>query len=191
MNKNLVIGIFLSLLFHGFLFLGLSHFELTKKNFSKKLGQAKIRAVLKVISVKETHKSKPDRKKAKSLYKKKKIEAPQNIQPQKLQDTNKSKVSTGENSVVAKYLTSLRSEIVKNKYKNRVATIMKLKGEVELSFKVIWPDKITDLKVIKRSEHAPLNDSALSTIERIEDIPKLPNMLKLGGIEVSIKVIYE
>lgn len=188
MSKQLLGGILISIVFHLLLLFGLNRFELTEKtNFSDKLGKSKIKTYLKVVSIKKKRKKNTPNKKGllpKKVEKREKKETLNN-------DVTKSKANSGEDTEVARYLSALRSEIVKNKYKSKVATLMKMKGAVELSFKVVWPNKIIDLQLVSKSKHAPLNDSARKTIERISSIPAIPKSLKSKEIEVSIQVIYE
>lgn len=187
MNKNLVIGIFLSLIFHGVLIFGFSNFN--DSSFSNQLGESKIKVILKAVTEKRKNLNlplKPIKEKRTKNSKVSKIS-----EDKEITDISKSKNSVGNNTIIAKYLTQLRSEIVKNKYKNQAARIMKHSGNVELSFKVIWPNQIKDLKILSLSEFSSLNDSAIATIKRIRNVPRLPEQLKNEEVEVSIEVIYE
>lgn len=186
MNSKLYLGIFFSLAFHAMLLWSFSENNLLPQtHFSKNLGQSKIRAILKVVAVQKQQQEKNIN--AKKRLKKKK-ESKQLIQKS---DSTQTKIDQGEETIIASYLSALRSQIVKNKYKNKAAELMKLTGTVEMSFKVSWPNIISDLKLTSKSRYGALNDSAIKTIQRIHRVPTLPKSLKSKALNVKLELIYK
>ncbi len=190
MDKKLLGSIFTSTAIHMALFVSIGTFcnLYHKVNYSEKAGESSLKGVLRVSTRTE-------------YLKPKRIEQSEKLSPQKKKQVAKTpqlptkstrgKVNQGENQLIAAYLSEVRSLIVKNKYKNRIAKRLQLKGKVGLSFKISWPNEISDIAIILPSEHEPLNHSAKKSIESLSNIPAIPNKLKQKSIPVSLNMIYE
>lgn len=113
------------------------------------------------------------------------------IQQDEVSDRTAATESQGENTVLAAYLSEVRNIIVKNKFKNKLASKLNLKGPVEVSFTIVKPNFIKDLFVIKSSGHSPLDQSALQTVNNISHLPPVPNVLELESLSVKFVVDYQ
>lgn len=179
---KLFLSFFVSFCFHGFLLWGASNTFLEKKeNFSKNNGQTEIRAIIQISENKEVKKKGNQKEKKKTANKPKQTNSSQ----------AQGKIDQGQTSIIAKYLTEVRTLIVKHKYKSRMAKKLKLKGEVSISFIINKPNIITALKIEKSSNLSILDDSALQTVKAVEAFPIIPNALKESSIPVLFNVIYE
>lgn len=106
-----------------------------------------------------------------------------------INDVTSSKNSSGENSILSKYLYEVRQTIVKNRYKNNVASKLRLKGEVEVGFVISKDNEIKALKILKSSGYEPLDQSAMQTIKKISSFPNIPN--EIANKDLSINFVIE
>lgn len=154
-----------------------------KTNYSQNAGRSFIKAQISYEQIKNVEiKRKGLKKSPKKIPKKNKTAK---------SDNTKSKKTSGKNSVLAKYLTKIRSTIVKNKYKSRVAERFNLKGKVKVSFEIDEESKILGVKVIQSSSIDPIDTSAIETIKRLKDLPKVPTELAMKNIPIELEIIYE
>ncbi len=178
-----VIASAISLLIHFILLFGFNSILTTKKNhFSQNNGSTQVKISIKIDDSQVEVKSKSKNPTKKSKKKKKRS--------QKTADTGK-ETSKGNKSILAKYLSSVRSVIVEHKFINRISKKLKLKGSVGLSFTILQPNKISNLRITKSSNKKPLDSSALKTIELIKELPSIPNELNKSSIPISLSVVYK
>jgi protein TonB len=162
-----------------------------KLNLSKNQGITKIKVSLGVFEQVKKTKRFPDKgnlpTKKKKIHKKLKKKKVEN------RDLNKSKSikDSGEQTAIAKYLNLVHKEIAKFKFKNRMAKRLKLQGEVHLKFTISWPNTLENLEIVKSSKSRFLDNSALKSVERIEELPQMPEMLKAQVLPVFVKINYE
>jgi TonB family protein len=188
MNKIFIKCLLVSITLHILLFLNQSNHSFAPKlNFSKKLGRGQIKARITIFERKE---QKPEFSKKVGLLKtKKKVTK---SQKQKINTQNSKGISdNGSEELIAKYLSSVRKIIAKNKVKKRMARKLKLTGSVKLNFKIRAPNEIVELKIIKNSKFKQLDDSALQTMASVTDIPMIPKALNRVEIPVTLVISYE
>lgn len=92
------------------------------------------------------------------------------------------------------YLSLVRDKINKVKTKNNVAKQLDLKGEVDVEFRIVYPGKIMNLKLTKKSGFSPIDESAVETMNRVmqEDFPKMPAHLQvMKSLLIKVKIIYD
>ena len=179
-----------SLFIHGLLFIGVGSFFIKTNptsHYSKNLGTTQIRAVVRVEEYKPKEKKKVVKKSKKKVAKKK----IQKKRKEQKATRAKGKVDTGQTSALATYLTKVREEIVKNKYKSRIAEKLGLKGAVKLSFSIAFPNIVKDIKVISSSKYKSLDTSAIKTVEMTDNIPTIPEIIKRKEIEVLFIIDYK
>jgi len=187
MNK-FFLGLTFSLLVHFGLFFMAHQFSFKSEdsNYSQKIGISEIRTKLqfeKRIQDKIVEKKESMTPQIKETKKQKKNE--------EYTDLNKSNTNKGQESILAKYLVSVRELIIKHKFKSPMAKRLKLKGQVEVGFSIVKPNNLNSLRVIKTSGKLPIDDSALRTIQNIKEFPSIPSELALNKIPVTFEVIYE
>jgi outer membrane biosynthesis protein TonB len=177
MNNKLLLGILISIIFHAALLVSIS--QITSSNtYSDNIGESRIRAIIKNI------KSVP----IKGIGANEKTNKEKDFK----EEISKSKQDKqGQNSIISKYLDSIRDVVASNKFKNTFATRLNLKGQVDLSFKITSPNLLTDLKIIKLAKAQSLNESAIEGIRNIPSIPSIPKELKTDTVEVEVSIIYE
>lgn len=153
-----------------------------KSNFSQNLGQSYIKATIQFESpkLKLPNKSRMS-KKVKSLSKSNNSKV----------DKTFSKTHSGRKTVLAKYLTQVRSVISKNKFKSRIAKKFNLKGSVKVAFEINEDSQISDLKLLQSSKLDPIDDSALETIKRTHNLPLVPKELAMKNIPIELEIVYE
>ncbi len=87
-------------------------------------------------------------------------------------------IITGQNSKLAAYLKEVRQVIIDNKKYPRIAKKLRQQGEVQVLVELSWPNVLSKVELVKKSEHDILYKSALDSITELEDIPQMPNVLK-------------
>tara|TARA_Y100000768_G_scaffold388408_1_gene384127 strand:+ start:1753 stop:2322 length:570 start_codon:yes stop_codon:yes gene_type:complete len=188
-SKNLFISLFISLILHGLLFLGLTGVIVQKKEvYAKKQGQAAIKIRLSVY--KEPTRMtppKPVSKKGKRKIKKEQLKKKQVSQASK----SKVKETKGSDKILAKYLSQVREAIMRKKIKLRMAKRLRLKGDVGLYFLLKKPNIIEGVRVLKTSTYPQLDQSALATMEAVEEIPMMPSELELDQIPITVVISYQ
>lgn len=107
-----------------------------------------------------------------------------------LNDVTSSQKTTGENSILAKYLHEVRQTIVKNKFKNSLASKLHLKGAVEVAFVISEVNEIKALKILNSSGHPPLDQSAIQTIKNISEFSKLPENVAKSDLAISVVIEF-
>ena len=112
-------------------------------------------------------------------------------QNESVTDKTNSNLDAGVNSLMSKYLSEVRSIIVKNKFKNKIASRLQLKGPVELGFIIEKPNVIKNIQVLKSSGHLPLDQSALQTLQNVENFPNIPESLELSSVAINFIVDYQ
>lgn len=187
MNKFLL-SLFLSICFHIGLFISASsiNFESSKTNYSQKIGVSEIRTKLQFKE--EAKEEIVEKLESEKLIKKKKTKK---RKTEEYSDLNKSKSSSGQNSILAKYLFEIRKLIIQHKFKSRIAKRLRLTGEVEIGFSIKKPSLLGELRVIKSSGKAPLDDSALKTVMNIASFPPIPDDLGVSEVPIMLEIVYE
>jgi hypothetical protein len=187
MNR-LLQSIILSLVLHALILFGINSIVNNEKiNHSDNIGNSQVKTTVKIVL-------KPKKKKqpTKSLKDKKKVAETDKVNSlENIELQDQKMIDQGKESDLAKYLSSVRDLIVKHKYMNRISKKLKLKGRVELSFSITWPNNISNLNITKPSVHTPLNESAITGIKSIGDLPNIPKSLKNEVLTAEIAVIYE
>ncbi len=184
------LSISLSIIIHVFILFGLSSFISTEKlSYSQKIGESQVKTTVNIVLQKKKQQKIIERLKSTKTNRKQKVTEKKKTEQLELNKTRKT--DQGKRTDLAKYLSQVRSLIVKYKYMNRISKKLKLKGTVELSFNISWPNHLSNLKIIKPSKLNPLNDSALKGIQNIENLPKMPESLKSEILTARIAVIYE
>lgn len=181
MGKHLLIAFLASMTLHA-LILGTMSLLSKKQVYAKNPGQGAMKVKLSVYQP-------PVKSPPKTAGKKKK-----QAKAKKHQNTSslsKVKQNKGSDQLIAKFLTAVRSAILNNKYKSRMAKKMRLKGEVELFFVLKSPNIIQDLKVIKPSPYGQLNESAMQTVASVSDVPVIPPKLNLQEIPITVVISYQ
>ncbi|MCT4640975.1 MAG: energy transducer TonB [Bacteriovoracaceae bacterium] len=174
-----IASLIISLFLHGLLLLSFSD-KPNDASHSSNIGATRIKA--RIVSVKEnTQKSGMKKNLKKKLLKK----------SNNVSDISKSKVSSGQNSKISKYLSKIRSMIVDNKYKNRLSSRLNLTGKVGLLFDVMRSGEFENLKVVSSSGKEPLDESALGTIKNIGSFPPIPDQIIVASLSVEIEIEYQ
>lgn len=188
MNKLWTLSLLASLLFHGVLFISFNKNLFQKKIvYSKNIGKASIKIKLTQTIVKK-EKIEPLKKSTKKIQDK----TPKKKNQKNVTANNaKEKSTAGDEVLMNKYLSEVRSAIAKNKYKSPMATRLKLTGSVKMQFLIKRPAMISDIKVIEASRFSQLNDSAVQTIQSTSDIPIIPEEIKLNEIPLTLVITYE
>jgi periplasmic protein TonB len=189
MPRNLVLAILFSITFHGCLFLLKDITPLKNKtNFSKKKGQAAIRATISII---EQEKSKPQIVEHRKKSSEKKVKQQKKKQSSKAADKTLAKKNQGQNTLISKYLFSIRNAILKNKTKSRKARRLKLQGSVKLKFTISRPNAISNIKIIESSLFAALDQSAISSVEAVTSFPIIPSNIQQSSLTLVFVMKYE
>jgi protein TonB len=192
MNRFFFISIIISLFLHSLVFVDLLGVAPSSKlNLSKNLGITQIKVSLGVFKPLQEPKKVPKQdllgRNSKEIHKK--------IKQKKLENhelnRSKSVKESGEESIIAEYLTLVHKEIAKFKFKNRMAKRLKLTGVVQLKFNISWPNVLLGLEIVKSSKSGFLDNSALKSIELIEEIPQMPEILKSQTLPVFVTINYE
>jgi TonB family protein len=191
MNKKyLLLSCLGSILLHALFLLGFNTQKIsTKTNFSKNLGSRQIKAKLTIFE-RKVQKSTPSPKANgnKTAVKKK------NVKPTKATPESigaKGEMDSGSKELMAEFLSAVREKIAKNKFKKKVARRLKLTGKVKLNFVIKWPNIIEKIKIINSSNFAQIDESALQTIESVEDLPHIPKKLNRVEIPITLVISYE
>jgi len=98
--------------------------------------------------------------------------------------------TSGRKNLVAKYLSKVRESILRNKFYPRVARRLKQQGEVIVTFAIRWPNTIENIRLIKMTPYALLNESALNSVKGITQLAKMPEKLKTQVLKVEIPLVY-
>lgn len=189
MSKNLFISLFISLVLHGLLFFGVRNFVIQNKEvFAKKKGQAAIKIRLSVYE--EPTRVTPPKPVAKEGSRKLKKEQQKKKQ---VSQASKSKVkeTKGSDKILAKYLSQVREAIMQKKVKLRMAKRLRLKGDVGLYFLLKKPNIIEGVRVLKTSTYPQLDQSALATMEAVDEVPVMPSELELDQIPITVVISYQ
>ena len=72
-----------------------------------------------------------------------------------------------------------------------MATKLRLKGDVGLYFLLKKPNIIEGVRVLRPSAFPQLDQSALATIDAVEDIPIMPKELELDQIPITVVISYQ
>ena len=159
-----------------------------KTHYSQILGQASSKASLRLVQIQ----SKPVEKEIQknSLLKSKKKKK---LAKKKHQSTNatKGQKSVGQKNKIAFYLKKVRQKIVKHKFKSRLAKKLKLKGEVKIKFELVWPNKVKNVHILKASKYLALDNSAIESINKIENMPSFPSDIDDRLIPITLSMVYE
>ncbi|MGI4991837.1 energy transducer TonB [Halobacteriovorax sp. GFR7] len=195
MRKNrFLYSTIISIGIHGLLIFGTASALKPKSSnthFSTNQAQAiQIRRLVKVKKVTESPK-KLIQKKARSKQLVKKTAT--KVVEQSLENTPviKKVVDAGEASEKAKYLKTIRDQILAQKRYPKVAKMLKKQGVVDIYFEVSYPSNLSNIQIQKGSGHAILDKSALETIEALGDLPHMPDFLKSEVLKVAIPIKYE
>ena len=177
MNNKLLLGISVSIIFHLLLIVTISSIS-KSQTYSKNMGESRIRAIIKNVRSMPSNGSQSQKKITNTKSKREEI--------------SKSKLNRqGKDSLLAKYLDSIRNVVASAKYKSSFATRLNLKGSVDLSFKISSPNSLSDLKIIKKSNISSLDESALIGVKNIDIFPSIPIELRTDTVEVEVTIIYE
>ncbi|EPZ49641.1 TonB protein, C-terminal domain protein [Bacteriovorax sp. BAL6_X] len=149
-----------------------------------------IRRLVKVKKVTESPKKLTQKKaRSKQLVQKKATKLVE--QSQENAPVIKKVIDTGVASEKAKYLKSIRDQILAQKRYPRVAKMLKKQGVVDIYFEVSYPSHLSNIQIKKGSGHAILDRSALETIEALGKLPRMPDFLKSEVLKVAIPIKYE
>ncbi len=187
MNRLVAFAFTISLLIHIALLGTLNYLSNEQSNdlktsFSKEKGEGTIRAILT---------SSKHREKQNKIRKNKPAQEETTKQIHKPSTNSQSKMTTGQDSIIAAYLSKVREQIVLNKYKSRIARKLKMNGKVKLKFEVSYPNTFSGLEILESSGIQGLDDSALKSIGKITNFPIMPKELLSTIIPVQIELIYE
>ena len=188
MSKNLAISFIFSALLHGLVLMGARTWMIhDKKVFSKKQGEAAIKVRLSVYQ-----KAQPLKPTLSSAAKGKRPEKVSKKTVQKTQSSkSKVKQTKGSDELLAKYLSQVREAILRHKIKLRMAKRLRLKGDVGLYFLLKKPNIIEGVRVLKSSTFPQLDQSALATLDAVDNIPTMPEQLKLNQIPITVVISYQ
>ncbi|MFG1500980.1 TonB family protein [Halobacteriovorax sp. XZX-3] len=100
-------------------------------------------------------------------------------------------VNTGQANEKARYLKSIRDQILSQKRYPKIAKMLKKQGIVDIYFEVSYPSNLSNIQIQKGSGHAILDKSALETIEALDELPQMPDFLKSEILKVAIPIKYE
>lgn len=189
MNKKLLFCVLISSILHISLLVGFNStiLEPNTLNFSNKRGTSQIKAKLSLYQ--REQKPKPKKK----VSKKSSNKAAEEKKTKKSMQ-NKSAIgesNSGQETLIAKYLTHVRKEIAANKKKKRIAKRLRLTGKVKLNFYIIRPNKIERVKITESNAHKQIELSALETINSVSNIPAIPKEINLDEIAVTLEISYE
>lgn len=186
MNKKLLLSLGCSLAIHLLLFIGLRNIDFQPKlNFSVKQGESQIRASIEIYErqteqVVKENKASIGQKKSKKIQKK--------LRPSK---SAKGQQDRGKNSILAKYLASIRVVVAEHKVKTRMAKKLNMTGQVKVGFSISAPNIMENLHIIEKSKHIQLDDSALRTVKSVPSFPSIPGELERAEIPVVLVIIYK
>ena len=188
--KSFFLYFFLSMIVHGLLFVDSPSLliESRKIHFAKKnLGKTSIKIRLALDEPVPIKNKNLIAKSKKNLKKKKKF--------RKLIKGNDSlrdkKINSGETEVLNQYLDKIRRLIAAQKVKSRMATRLNLKGSVKISFIIVRPGSIKGIQVVKSSGQMILDNSALSSVKNIAEIPIMPSAITMKEIPLSLEILYD
>lgn len=188
--KSFLLYLFLSVITHGLLFVDsrVLLIESQKSHFAKKnLGKTSI----KIRLAADKSLQKKSKSSIKSSQKTRKIEKKLTKEKRLVDAASRSVVDSGEKEELNNYLDKIRNLIAKRKVKSRLANRLKLTGSVKISFLIIRPGSIKNIRVIKSSDHKNLDNSALNSIQNIGKIPVVPSSIPMKEIPVSLEILYE
>lgn len=196
MNKLLLISIALSLFLHGVVFFNLPKIQklVNKTNYSDKIGVVRIKQ-LRILNQKA---AKPQKQKKaisqKSQIPKKKEKKNKEKPKQELSKTLKDEVhfNQGQNSLRAKYLSYIRSEILKHQFYPKMSHRLKQEGEVIVSFDIVRPHFIRNIRIKTPSKYTMLNQAALRTVSSLGEanLKSIPSKLKQDTLNLEVPLIY-
>lgn len=192
-SKIFIISFLISLFAHLSLLLPslFSSQDQNLTNYSEELGQAKIKVSVQLRKIEKIipqEKPKPKSNKSKKLQP---LDKPAETKPiDNIQGVDEQKANIGEKTLIANYLSKVRDIVEKYKYKNRIATRLNYKGKVKIGFDITWPNQISNRKVIESSGNGALDDSALETIARIDQLPQMPEKIKDTKLSVNTIINY-
>ena len=191
--KQLKFSVISSILLHAFFIASLSICDLSldkhlKTHYSQILGQVSSKASFKLVQIQskpkvvETNKNSHKPKKKKKVIPKK---APQ------INSSTKGLASIGQKNKIALYLKKVRIKIVKHKFKSRLAKKLRLKGKVKIKFELVWPNKVKNIQIIGASRYLALDNSAIETIHKIENMPHFPSDIDDKLIPITLSMVFE
>lgn len=196
-NHSPLLFILSSVLIHALVFLCLSlSFQILSEKTQFSFIESKKSSIIGKINVAQIKTEVP----------KKKVRPPKEIQKKgpkkkivkkKIKRTSKSSSakgvkSLGKKNILAKYLSKVRKEMAKYKYKSRMAKRLNLKGKVQLSFDLVYPNMIKNIKVHNPSKYQTLNQSALLSIKKVESLPSFPKDINKKIIpSIIYTMVYE
>ncbi|POB14115.1 energy transducer TonB [Halobacteriovorax sp. DA5] len=179
---------------HGLLIFGAassSKLESLNTHFSANKAQAiQVRRLVKVKKISESPK-KPVQKKARSKQAPKVKSAKVLEQTLEVAPVIQKVTEAGQANEKARYLKSIRDQILAQKRYPKVAKMLKKQGIVDIYFEVSYPSNLSNIQIQKGSGHAILDKSALETIEALGDLPEMPDFLKSEVLKVAIPIKYE
>lgn len=146
--------------------------------------QRKVKAVKKKVVQKE------NKKKSKVIIPVKRKVVAKTSKSMERSIVKKSTQTSGQKDLVAKYLSKVRQSILKNKFYPRVARKLRQQGEVVVTFAIRWPNTIENVKLIKMTPHALLNESALNSVTGLTELAVMPEKLKTQVLKVEIPLVY-
>ena len=85
----------------------------------------------------------------------------------------------------------MRDEIIKNRRYPRIAKRLRKSGIVNIAFDIEYPGRVSNLKLIKKVDFEPLNESALDSVSSLENFPQMPVELSTKKIKVNIPISFE
>lgn len=184
----------LSLIAHIGLLCGIENTTKSFINHSKNQGH-ELKGLI-TVRIQEHVKKTAGRQKSSSKLSSKKLSPMAAHSQRKQQEPNlfqsaKGQANKGETGLTARYLSQIRESIEKSKYKSPLAQRLRLKGSVGLSFKILWPNQIKEIKIIDSSRHKALDYSALKSIESIKEIPHMPQAISQDVLAVNLRLVYE
>ncbi len=188
--RNLIFCSLFSIGIHGFLILGMFNFQISneKVNFSKlDYGEASIKIRLSATNPKKEVVEVEENKSENEKFIKKEEKNTKELESSSAKEQN---LDSGQNSLVAKYLSAVRVIIASNKYKSRLAKRLKLKGKVKLQFMIKKPSEISGLKVTGTSGHKLLDKSAIDSVLRSAPFPRMPDEIDMEELPIDLEIEY-
>lgn len=194
MNKKVFLfSLLVSFLGHALFLFGFSQFDKSKQtHFAKNEGQARVKVSVQLREKVIQKKVEPKKKEKKEISETPKPK-PFPLPVAEMETASKAQKmdEQGQQTLVANYLTQVRSQIAKLKYKNRISTKLNLKGTVVLALNIEWPNTLKELKIFDSSGLEPLDESALETVNRISQFPSMPQELENFTLPVKVILIYD
>ena len=186
--KGHKISLILSVIVHLTLLIPLQ-FILTaseKRNYSATQGQSSLLNQIKLHSVKIEKQVLPSKKMPNPALKK-------TVRPKKklISKSTNGQKNAGQKDHMSKYLTHVREKISQYKFKNRLATKLRLKGKVKVKFDLTWPNRIHNIELLSPSKYSASNTSALESLKRVEELPHFPKEIDTKTIPVTLSMVFE